>query len=119
MLLADVAGERRSFASGLVQLEYQGRLTQPLRRLPGALAALHQDRIAPPLPERILVRAADGVDSVEIEFKPRAAAQVIAADPARRGYGFIHEMVGRFEAICRIAGRTTRADGLAVFEYVD
>jgi len=119
MLLADVAGERRSFSSGLVHTDYRGRLTQPLRRLPGALAALHQDRIAPPLPDRILVRASDGVDCVEIEFRPRAAAQIIAADPARRGYGFIHEMVGRFEAVCRIAGSTARVDGLAVFEYVD
>ncbi|MEO8451709.1 MAG: hypothetical protein ABI647_18095 [Gemmatimonadota bacterium] len=119
MLLADVAGERRSFASRLVEIEHRGRLGEPLRRLPGALAALHQDRIAPRLPERILVSAADGIDRVELEIQPRAAAQVIAADPSRHGYGFIHEMVGRFEADCRIGGRTTHVTGLAVFEYVD
>ncbi|MGH7506285.1 MAG: hypothetical protein ACRELX_11565 [Longimicrobiales bacterium] len=119
LLIAELAGERRSFPDANVRIRLDGRFGGRLLRLPGALAALHQDRIAPALPDRILVRADDGIDGVEIEIRVRAAAQLIAADPVRRGYGFLHEMVGTFTASHRIGGRMGGAHGLAVFEYVD
>ena len=119
MLVADAGGLRRTFPAGTVRITYEGRFAEPLRRLPGALAALHQDRIAPRLPARIVVHADDGVDRVEVSVYPRAAAQVIAGDPSRRGYGFIHEIVGACTMTCRIDGREHEAQGLAVFEYVD
>lgn len=118
LLVVDAGGERRTFSTA-VTVQLEGRLTARTRRLPGALAALHQDRISPALPARIVVRAYDGVDSVELVFTARAAAQLIAGDPARRGYGFLHQLVGTFAARCRIAGRTHEATGLAGFEYVD
>lgn len=118
-VVVDAGGERRTFSGHRVDIRYDGHCALPLRRLPGALAALHQDRRAPHLPALIVVRADDGVDRVAIEFRPRAAAQLIAADPARRGYGFIHELAGSFEAAVSIAGRTLNTRGLAVFEHVD
>jgi hypothetical protein len=119
MLVVDTAGARRTFSADAVRITYDGRLAGTARRLPGALAALHQDRVAPALPARIVVHASDGVDSIDTVIHSRAAAQLIAADPARRGYGFAHEMVGSFTAACRIGGHEHRADGLAVFEHVD
>ncbi|MGH7528038.1 MAG: hypothetical protein ACREMX_15195 [Gemmatimonadales bacterium] len=119
LLHVEIAGERRVFGAPSLRIHLSGRLATPPRRVPGALAALHQDRVAPPLPGRIVVDADDGIDGAEIEFTPRAALQLIAADPARRGYGFIHEMVGGFTARCRIGGRAYDLHGLAVFEYVD
>ena len=119
MLVAEFGGVRRTFSAGAVDIVYEGRLAESLRRLPGALAALHQDRVAPMLPAGIAVHADDGVDRVDVVISPRAAAQLIAPDPARRGYGFIHELVGEFTATCRIAGREHEASGLAVFEHVD
>ncbi len=119
VVIADVRGERRIFSGQLVSITYEGRFEKPLRRLPGALAALHHHRIAPRLPALTRVRASDGVDNVDLEFRPRAAAQLIAGDPVRRGYSFIQEMVGSFEAECRIAGQAISTSGLAVFEYVD
>jgi hypothetical protein len=118
-LIAEVAGERRVFSGGAIAIDRSGSLNGDLRRLPGALAALHQDRRAPRLPAEIVVRATDGVDRVDIAFRPRAAAQLIAGDPVRRGYGFLHQLVGEFDAECRSAGRLVRASGLAVFEHVD
>jgi hypothetical protein len=119
VVIADAGSERRVFASQSVRITHEGRVSGPLRRVPGALAALHHDRIAPPLPARTLVHAFDGVDGIDLEFRPRAVAQIIAGDPSSRGYGFIHEMVGAFEADCRIAGTRTHIQGLGVFEYVD
>jgi hypothetical protein len=119
MLLVDAAGERRTFSGPGIRIDYHGRLATEMKRVPGALAALHQDRIAAPLPARIMVHADDGVDAITINFQPRAAAQLIAGDPARRGYGFLHEMVGEFEVSGRISGQTVAATGLAVFEHVN
>jgi hypothetical protein len=118
LLFLDVDGERRSFPDPAVEITLDGRLAERVRRLPGALAALHQDRIGPALPARIRVRAADGVDSLGLTFEVRAAVQLIAGDPVRRGYGFLHQMVGEFTANCTVAGRTVACGGLGVFEYV-
>jgi len=119
LLIADFAGERRCFGGGNLRIRLEGRFGGRLLRLPGALAALHQDRITPALPDRIHVRADDGIDALEIEIRVRAVAQLIAADPVRRGYGFLHEMAGAFVASYRVGGCSRTADGLAIFEYVD
>jgi hypothetical protein len=118
LLVLDVEGERRTFSNAAVAIERTGRFDGRLRRLPGALAALHQDRIAPALPARIRVHADDGVDSMALTFEVRAVAQLIAGDPVRRGYGFLHVMVGGFEGICAVGGRRLGFDGLGVFEHV-
>jgi hypothetical protein len=118
-LHVDVAGERRHFIPPSLRIVLEGEFSGAVRRVPGALAALHQDRLAPRLPGRIAVTADDGVDRVAIEIAPRAALQLIAADPVRPGYSFIHEMAGRFRARCRIAGRGHEIEGLAIFEYLD
>ncbi len=119
VLVVQVGKRRRTFGGRTVELDYAGRLGGRIRRLPGALAALHQDRATPSLPVRLTVRADDGRDRVEIEFTARAAAQLIAGDPAVRGYGFIHEIVGAFAACGRIGDHDLAGSGLAVLEHVD
>jgi hypothetical protein len=119
LLIADVAGRRRTFSGPAIEVAAEGRLEARLRRLPGALAALHGDRAEPRLPARLVARVSDGVDRVEIDFRPRAAAQIIAGDPSRRGYGFLHEMVGEFVATGRLGTADAAGAGLAVVEYVD
>ena len=42
--------------------------------------------------------ANDGIDRVSVQFVSTAAAQLVAADPTVRGYGFIHEIVGEFSS---------------------
>jgi len=114
------AGEqRRTFAGTSTTIAFSGELDAPLRRLPGAMAALHQDRARPSLPARVRVHAHDGFDELTLEFIPRAAAQLIAADPARRGYGFLHEMPGKFVASGRIGRTDIGSEGLGIFEYVE
>jgi hypothetical protein len=118
-LVALADGQRRTFPGDAVSIVPAGRFREPIRRLPGALAALHQDRRSPALPAKIEIQATDGVDSVTIEFRTRGCVQLIAGDPSRRGYGFLHEMAGEFDAECRIDGNPITASGLAVFEWVD
>jgi hypothetical protein len=118
LCVVDAPAGRRTFAAG-ASLALDGRLAARARRLPGALAALHQDRSAPPLPSRVRLRAGDGIDAIELEFRPRAAAQLIAAEPTARGYGFVHELAGSFVAHGRLAGAPFACEGLGVFEYVD
>lgn len=114
-----VEGTRvRTFPAGTVRLDYRGRLNTPLRRLPGALAALHSDRAEPDLPAAIEVEAISGLDWARLNFAARGAAQLIEGDPARPGYSFIHETVGGFTAEGRIRDRDLTATGLGVFEHV-
>jgi hypothetical protein len=117
VLVIEHASVRRRFA-GVVAIAFDGNFDAPLRRLPGAMAALHQDHAKPLLPLRVHVRASDGIDSVEVTFTTRAAAQLIAADPSRRGYGFVHELVGSFSGRITLAGEIFDSHGLGVFEYV-
>ena len=117
-LMLETGFGRRIFGGGMVEVAFDGNLQFRLRRLPGALAALHQDRVQPWLPHRVAIRAGSGLDWVRIEFCGRAAAQLIAADPMKRGYGFIHEIVGNFSAEGRVRDRDVSTRGLAVFEYV-
>jgi hypothetical protein len=117
-LVLAVTERRRSFSGGAVDVSWSGLLESAPRRLPGAMAALHSDQAAPRLPERLRIRADDGVDRVELDFVARAAAQLVAADPAQRGYGFVHELVGTFSFESRLGGSEQRGEGLAVVEYV-
>jgi hypothetical protein len=110
---------RRTFSGLAVNLAYSGELEEPLRRVPGALAALHQDRSKPRLPHRLEVRASDGFDELRLLFEPYAAAQLITADPIVRGYSFIHEMPGAFECSGHIAGTSVAGRGLGILELVD
>ena len=103
VLIVQRGSRRRTFGGRTVAIDYAGQLDGRLRRLPGALAALHQDRATPRLPARVTVRANDGRDRVEIVFTARAAAQLIAGDPAVRGYGFC----------TRWPARSSPADGSA------
>jgi hypothetical protein len=119
LLLVQVGPRRRSFAGRTVELASEGLLEARPRRLPGSLAALHQDRAVPRLPGRLHVCADDGADRVTLDFRPRASAQMIAADPAERGYGFVHELVGEFAASWRLRGEERETAGLGVMEYVD
>ena len=96
-LIATSGRRHRAFAGPRVELTTSGRLEATPRRLPGAMAALHQDRARPRLPQRVTIRAADGRDRVEIDFTARAAAQLIAGDPAGHGFGFVHELVGEID----------------------
>ena len=109
---------RRTFAGASVEVRYEGVLDVRLRRLPGVLAAMHQDRARPRLPERVHVRCRDGIDEVTIAFIATDAAQLIAGDPAVPGYAFIHELAGTFEASGRVGGTDVRTSGLGVFEYL-
>jgi hypothetical protein len=117
-LAVQAGGARRTFAGGSVRLEYGGALEVAMRRVPGALAALHQDRAQLRLPKTLRVEASDGIDRVAFEFNARAAAQLIAADPSARGYSFIHEMPGEFTYTGLIAGLEIEGSGLGVLEHV-
>jgi hypothetical protein len=119
MLIVDAGGRRRRFVGRAIAYQWDGVLDVPLRRIPGALAALHSDRARPRLPSRVHITADDGIDHVEIQFGPRAAAQLIAADPSRAGYGFVHELLGEFEFAARIEGVASSGGGLAVIEHAD
>jgi hypothetical protein len=110
---------RRSLVGPTVEVEYAGTLDSPLRRVPGPMAALHGDRAAARLPAAVRLRGDDGRDSLELEFTGRGAAQLVTADPAVRGYGFIHEIVGEFRYEGRIAGVDVRGEGLGVVERAD
>ncbi len=114
-----IGSDRRSFQGPAVSAHCP---SQPpdfrVRRLPGALAALHQDHVRPHLPNQLRIKADDGFENVALEFRPRAGAQLITAEPATRGYGFIHELVGEFEAEGKVDGRSFAASGMGMFEYV-
>jgi hypothetical protein len=119
MLVVDDGGRRRSFLGGSLELVLDGVLDVEPRRLPGSMAALHQDRGAPRVPARLTVRADDGRARVRLDFRARAFAQLVTADPIRRGYGFLHELVGEFEYTYRSGSRLAEGVGLGVVEYVD
>lgn len=114
-----IGSQPRDFPPRTVQIHYSGRLDRPVRRLPGALAALRSDRRRPDLPERVSTVVHDGFDRLRIDFEVDEAVQLIASDPVRPGQTFIHELVGRFELGGRMFGREVSASGLGVFEHVD
>jgi hypothetical protein len=110
--------QRRTWRGDAVKMRWQDPRSQRIRRFPGAMAALHADRARPQLPTRLVICADDGIDSLELAFAGSDAAQVIAADPVRRGYGFLHEIAGTFAVESHIARRRMHHSGLAVVEYV-
>jgi hypothetical protein len=115
-LVVHVDGGRRTFSGPGVALEEHGRLAPAARRVPGSLASLHSDRGDPGLPTLVRVTADDGVDRIELEFRAHGAAQLVTAECARRGYGFIHEVAGEFHCEGHIAGVALASDGLGVVE---
>jgi hypothetical protein len=115
-LVVHVDGGRRTFSGPGVALEEHGRLASPVRGVPGSLASLHSDRGDPGLPSLVRVTADDGVDRIEIEFRAHSAAQLVTAEPMRRGYGFIHELAGEFRCQGQVAGVALASDGLGIVE---
>jgi hypothetical protein len=111
--------ERFIFTGPSVEVTFDGSLEATLRRIPGGLAALHVDRVTPSVPARVRIAADDGRDRVAIEFTTAACAQIIAGDPTRSGYGFIHEVVGAFRCEGRAGRVDLDAEGLGVLELVD
>jgi hypothetical protein len=109
---------RRTFRGHSIKLAYDGTLDAIERRVPGALAALHQDHVRVRLPKRLTVHANDGIDRVTLEFTGRSAAQLIMGEPIVRGYSFIHEIAGEFTCVGRLGDVEVTAAGLGVFEYV-
>jgi hypothetical protein len=118
-LRAQLGTHTRSFRERTVRVGLEGRLERPPGRVPGAMAALHAARRFPRLPARVLVEADDGYDRVELDARFTDATQLITAEPARPGYGFIHELLGCFDYRVRLDGEERSGEGLAAFEYVD
>jgi hypothetical protein len=117
IVLIDTIAGRRIFGDASVTMRFAGELPPPRLRLPGALAALHQDRRRPPLPARVELRCEDGFDVVEVEIDLESACQLITSEVSGTGYGFIHEIAGTFAMTARLRGERLEAAGLAVFEY--
>ena len=119
VVLAVFDGAVRRFPGGTVSVGHHGHFAGDLVRLPGAMAALHGGRLQPRLPELVGVVADDGIDRIEVELAPVHGCQLITADPVVPGYGFIHELMGRFTYRGRVDGAAISGSGLGVFEYVD
>jgi hypothetical protein len=116
-LVVQAEGKRRTFAGTAVSLTYSGTL--PIaRRIPGALAALHQDHAQLKLPGSLQISADDGIDHAHLEFSGQSAVQLIVADPVIRGYSFIHEIAGAFSCSGRIGGTEIKSSGLGILELV-
>jgi hypothetical protein len=119
-LFVQSGAERRNFSGPSIDLRYGVELSCVSRRVPGAMAALHQDRACPRLPAQLEFSAHDGIDEIHLVFAARDALQLIAADPiAPNGFTFIHEIVGEFSYTGQIGGATISGNGLGIFEYVD
>lgn len=119
IVVVDQGGRRRTFRGASVSLSFTDRFRDRLRRIPGAMAALRADRAAPVLPGRVTVLVDDGRDRLRLDFRVRAAAQLVVADPVTGGHSFVHELSGVFTWEGRLGGRDVAADGLGVFEVVD
>lgn len=117
-LVAEAGSSRRCFLPENIEVSFAGSFDSPLHRVPGAMAALHQEMSEPALPARFTIHALQGPDELAISFAARAAAQFIAADPAVRGYSFIHELVGEYQVSGSLRGAPLKSTGFAVFEYV-
>ena len=118
VLLVHSGGRRQLFTGSSVRIDAAGSLDARPRRLPGALAALHVDRARPALPAEVQVDIDDPRGRVILRFRAAAAAQVITAEPGKRGYGFIHELPGTFEATGVVHGTAIECEGLGIYEHV-
>ena len=116
-LIPSAGGHTMQFTRVSVRLS--GRLSQPERRIPGALAAIHPDRRRPGLPGVVEITASNGVDELYLRFDAETSAQLILAEPTRPGYAFINELVGRCRLSANIDGAQIASEGLGVFEYVE
>lgn len=114
-----LGGRTRRFPSAGVTMRWDAPRVLPARRLPGAAAALHSDRAASRQPAGLDVVANDGRDRVTLRFDTRSVAQIVLADPMRRGYSFLHELVGEFRCSGRLGRESFEATGLAVVERVE
>ncbi|MBM7808036.1 hypothetical protein JOD57_003873 [Geodermatophilus bullaregiensis] len=108
-----------TFAGRRVDVRTDGRMSGPIRRLPGATAAAQTGRSRPDLPSRWQVRAVDGFDHVEAEVCATAAAQLVLAEPTGPGYSYLHEIAVTFSAEGRVRGRRVRLQGLGIAERLD
>jgi len=118
-LFVDLEGERRTLSGATIDLQFEGSMSVT-RRLPGAMATLHQDMAQPNLPRIVNLRANDGFDTVDLRFTAREALQLIAADPiAANGFTFIHEIAGEFNYSAKLGERRLTGSGLGIFEYVN
>jgi hypothetical protein len=117
-LVADAASMRSRFSSENIALSFGDDFDLPLHRVPGAMAALHQEMVEPRLPRTVEITGVQGPDRVTIAFVAHAVAQFITAEPTARGYGFIHEIVGRYRSSGRVRGVSFEDSGYGVFEYV-
>ncbi len=102
-----------------ITCERLGSFHGELLRLPGAMAALRSDRRRPKLPEVVRIEANDGNVNVAVELRVEGAAQIICADPAGGGHGFVHELCGPMSYRFSTPSRSWRGEGLGVFEHVD
>lgn len=114
-----LGGRIRRFPPAGVTIRWDAPSVLPSRRLPGAAAALHSDRAASRQPAGLDLVADDGRDHVRLRFDTRSVAQIVLAEPMRRGYSFLHELVGDFRCAGRLGGEAFEAAGLAVVERVE
>src|SRR5262249_61856533 len=82
LLTVRAAGTRRTFVGSAVGVVPGMLHVSRVRRLPGGLAALHQDRLAPALPASMRITASDGIDDVGIGSIPEGAPELVAAESA-------------------------------------
>lgn len=119
-LLTVADGARaRMFRGDAVRVRPSGRYARPLRRFPGAVAALQGGRRRPALPQALEIEADDGVDRVTVRVDVRGAAQLVLADPARRGYSYLQELPAVFAATGRLGGEPLSCAGLGIVERLD
>ncbi len=90
-----------------------------LRRVPGAMAALRQDRANPLTPQSVTVCGKGSSFDLRFSFTASDALQFIAADPAGGGCSFIHETSGNVIVDGIIGNQDISEEGCAILEYVN
>jgi hypothetical protein len=119
MLKVHVGDDARTFRGSAIEIDYDGVLRERMRRVPGALAALHQDRMRSNLPSVMHMSAYSGSDWVDVEFRSKSALQLVTAEPLAPGYGFVQEITGEFTCVGKMGAVDLSGTGSAVIEYVD
>ena len=118
-VVIDHEGVRRSFSGARVSCRWDGAADPPTRRLPGALAALHDDLRRPRLPSSLHITAQAGADRIELAYTSRSVVQLILADPVVAGSSTLHEMSGHFDATGQLAGKPFGFEGLGMVERLE
>src|SRR5207244_1161479 len=75
-LVVRARGRQRTFSGPRIAVSTTLGTYQLTRRLPGSLAALHQDHSAPLLPRTAVISVNNGQDWVRIEFRGQSAMQL-------------------------------------------